>query len=64
LSINQPEVQILAERLALVLDNRKKEADADDFSRLAWLAIHLGKEANAQNYVKKGLVLSHSCNVG
>jgi hypothetical protein len=47
----------LANRLLTVMALRKKEADADDFSRMAWLAIHLNQEAVAQDYIKAGLAL-------
>jgi hypothetical protein len=55
LELDQHEKQALAQRLAAVMEHRIDEADADDFSRMAWLAIHQGLEADAQKYVTAGL---------
>ncbi|MDD5267574.1 MAG: NB-ARC domain-containing protein [Methylococcales bacterium] len=49
------EIQALAQQMTTVLERRKTEADADDLSRMAWLAIHLNQEAQALEYVKAGL---------
>jgi len=54
----------LANRLLAVMALRKKEADADDFSRMSWLAIHLDRESVAQDYVQAGLSIdpeNHHC---
>ena len=42
-------------RLAAVLERRRSEADAVDYSRMAWLALHLSDEAKAAEYVRAGL---------
>lgn len=47
----------LATRLLNVMALRRKEADADDFSRMAWLAIHLDQEVIAQDYIMAGLAI-------
>lgn len=57
LDVDKDEKQALASRLLAVMENRKSEADADDFSRMAWLAIHLGREADARIYTRAGLAL-------
>jgi len=57
LELNQEIKRELVERLLTVLKNRQKEASADDFSRMAWLARHIGQESIAQDYAKAGLEL-------
>lgn len=47
----------LATRMFSVLHKRRGEAQAEDFSRMAWLAIHAGQEAVARDYVREGLAL-------
>jgi hypothetical protein len=47
----------LAGRLLSVLKTRRAEAKADEFGNMSWLAIHLGKESEARDYVKEGLIL-------
>ena len=47
----------LAQRIAAALEKRRSEADADDYSRMAWLAIHLDQEGAAREYVTSGLAL-------
>ena len=44
----------LAIRMLSVLNTRRAEAKADDFSRMAWLAINSGQEALAREYVEAG----------
>ena len=56
LSVDKDERRILAERLLGVLEVRKSEAYADDFSRMAWLALNMGQEARAKVFVDLGLV--------
>ncbi len=41
----------------LFLHHRRAEANADDLSRMAWLAIHSGQEELARDFVKEGLEL-------
>jgi len=55
LEIDREEKRALARRIALALENRRDEASADDFSRMAWLAIHLGQETKARQYADAGL---------
>lgn len=55
--IDRYEKLSLAGRLLAVMTSRRKEADANDFSRMAWLAIHLEQESVAQDHVKAGLKL-------
>ncbi len=55
LAIGKEQKLLLAHRIASALDKRKSEASADDFSRMAWLAIHLGQEVKALEYVESGL---------
>jgi len=47
----------LAQRLMGALDRRRSQADADDFSRMAWVAIHAGQESKALTYAEAGLKL-------
>lgn len=56
-NIDKDEKQALAQKLLSVLEARIEEADADDLSRMAWLAIHLGQEGKALDLVGTGLKL-------
>lgn len=47
----------LAQKISIALEKRRSEADADDYSRMAWLAIHLDQEGAAREYVASGLAL-------
>lgn len=42
-------------QLLSIMESRINEANADDYSRMAWLALHLGQEGRAQQFVKSGL---------
>ena len=55
LEIDKEQKRDLAGRLSAVLSARRNEASADDLSRMAWLAIHLGQESTARDYVRAGL---------
>lgn len=55
LDMDQDEKRQLAHRLLSVLEKRKREADADDYSRMAWLALHVGQEEKAIEYARAGL---------
>ncbi len=55
LELDQEVKRQLAQRLLTVLEKRHKEASADDLSRLAWLARHIGQEFKAQKYAKEGI---------
>jgi hypothetical protein len=39
------------------MDSRQNEADADDYSRMAWLSIHLGESERVKQYIARGLKL-------
>lgn len=58
LDLQKDEKGILANRLLVVLDQRQNEANADDYSRMAWLALHLKREDKARSYVERGLALN------
>ncbi len=55
LDVDKDEKRQLAQRLASVLEKRRREASADDLSRMAWLALHIGQEAKAREYAEAGL---------
>jgi tetratricopeptide (TPR) repeat protein len=57
LDIDRDEKRALAERIITALESRRGEAAADDFSRMAWLAIHLGQEDKARAFAQAGLAL-------
>ncbi len=56
-AMEQSAQQILAERLVNVMERRVSEATAIDYSRLAWLCIHLHDESRARRFVKRGMKL-------
>jgi len=53
--IDKEQRRRLASRIIDVLSQRKAEADAGDYSRMAWLAIHSGRESQARDFVERGL---------
>lgn len=55
LEIDKDQKRDLATRIISVLGARRSEADGDDFSRMAWLAIHSGQEFLARDFVQAGL---------
>lgn len=57
MEIDKEQKRALAQRISNALDRRRVEASSDDFSRMAWLAIHLGQEVKAAEYAKAGLAL-------
>jgi NB-ARC domain len=57
LDIDKEQKRDLASRISSVLEARRAEARADDLSRMAWLAIHLGQESMARDYVEAGLAM-------
>jgi tetratricopeptide (TPR) repeat protein len=57
LEIDRDEKRALAQRIVTALDSRRVEAAAADYSRMAWLAIHLGQEDKAREYAEAGLAL-------
>jgi len=57
LQLDTDEKRILIRRLATVMSERLSEANADDYSRLAWLNRHLQDEESAKLLTEKGLKL-------
>ena len=55
LDIDHEQKRDIATRILSVLDLRIEEAVGDDLSRMAWLAIHSGREVDARRYIKAGL---------
>jgi len=55
--IDNEQKRDLAGRILSSMATRSIEANADDFSRMAWLAIHVGQESLARQYVEQGLGL-------
>lgn len=55
LRLDTDEKRILIHRLAAVMSERLSEGDADDYSRLAWLSLHLHDEARARLLTEEGL---------
>lgn len=60
LSINKSNIENekkleLVQPLLNVLEKRKSEARADDFSRMAWLALNVQQETKAREYIELGL---------
>lgn len=49
--------QSFVEAVIKVMEKRQSEADANDFSRLAWLYLNLNNEVMAFKYANKGLEL-------
>lgn len=62
LDIDREQKRDLAARIISAMDTRKDEADANDFSRMAWLAIHSGQESLARSFVEAGLVFDGNNN--
>jgi hypothetical protein len=58
--IDRDQKRDLASRLSSVLHARRSEACAFDLGQMAWLAIHIGDEATARDYIKTGLQKSPS----
>ena len=55
LRLDTDEKRIPIRRLANVMSERLSEADADDYSRLAWLNLHLHDEQRARYLTEEGL---------
>jgi hypothetical protein len=53
--LDSHEKEALLRRVLDAIQPRLNEADATDYSRLAWLALHLGDEALARRYTSQGL---------
>ena len=57
LDVDREGRQQLAQRLLSVLENRRDEASADDFSRMAWLSLHTNLQAKAIEFTRAGLAI-------
>lgn len=57
LGVDREEKTHLAKRLLAVLETRKLEASANDFSRMVWLALHTDQQGKAIEFTKAGLLL-------
>lgn len=55
INIDREQKRDLAVKVLQVLSKRIEEAQANDLSRMAWLAIHSDQESLAIDYVKRGL---------
>jgi hypothetical protein len=60
LDIDREQKSELVNRMLQLLNHRISEAEGDDLSRMAWLAIHSGQESNAINFVSRGLKLDNN----
>jgi hypothetical protein len=54
-AIDTDEKRLLYGELAELMENRKREADATDLSRLAWLYLHLHDAPRAEEIAEEGL---------
>lgn len=57
IDIEKEQKRDLAGRLSFALSERRSEASGSDYGQMAWLAIHVGKESEARDYVQAGLAL-------
>lgn len=57
LAVDDDEKRKMIQRIADVLEERQSEASATDFSRMAWLALHLKQDSKAKEFVEAGLQL-------
>ncbi len=57
IDVGVDEKRILAGELLQAIKQRKREATADDFSRMTWLAIHVRDYVTASDFVRAGLAL-------
>jgi NB-ARC domain len=55
LEVDREEKNLLARRLLNVMEERKMEASANDFSRMGWLALHTDQQLKAIEFTKLGL---------
>lgn len=54
------ERKLLAEKILRLAESRLSEADATDMSRVAWIALGLGQEDKAKDFIRKGLLLDNN----
>lgn len=57
LGVDKEEKSHLAKRLLSVLETRRVEASANDFSRMVWLALHTDQQFKAIEFTRAGLLL-------
>jgi tetratricopeptide (TPR) repeat protein len=57
MSLDVDEKRLMARKLRTLMEARKGEADATDFSRLAWLCLHDHDSVAAERWVAEGLAL-------
>ena len=57
LEIDKDQKRDLAGRLLSAMAVRREEARSQDLGNMAWLAIHLGQESDARDYVSTGLAM-------
>ncbi len=57
LEVDSEKKEVLIRNIADIMKRRIDEATADDCSRLAWLLLHLRREAQAHEVCRKGLEL-------
>ncbi len=55
-----PEVRLLIERVAAVMDRHVRRLTATDCSRLAWLYLNIGNEARARHVAEVGIQLDRN----
>lgn len=59
-SLTKEERKVLLDELVKTMEDRSKEADAQDFSRLAWLYVQMGDIGNGVKAAKRGLSLDYN----
>ena len=57
IEVDSDEKREMARRLLRLLDTRSSQAQADDFARMGWLALHLRDLPAAERYAKRGLTI-------
>lgn len=55
--MDRDERRLHAQSLLRVMEGRTQEASANDFSRMAWLALRTDQELKASELVREGLLL-------
>jgi tetratricopeptide (TPR) repeat protein len=55
--VAKEEKRDFANRLLSVLESRRADASGDDFSRMAWLALHTDQQGKAVEFTRAGLEL-------
>jgi hypothetical protein len=57
LALDSLEKKIVVQNFVYLLESRADEAEAIDYSRLAWLCLHINDESKARKYAESGLLL-------